>query len=296
MFVTDLGFSSDVLELLLRTEVEELDHLTKNPCVWSEDANRSEKYRKERGLDGYAISDLWNLDSHLNWLMASFCRTINSHSSSKLLDVLINLNECGEQNVYPFGPKPIDKEAQEAWKTLSQHATNEAEILFPSLYKATFAKTGEHALTAEQVSDVLKLIRTFKGTIINLKNKATEKLETNDVVIWEDVKHIIPSPTIVPSGEEHIHVEERGKRGYSRYDLENPRAFLAWIIVQGGLFFVSDKAHGTPGRFKTFTDWQIELLTFLEGIWIDAFTDAPLNPIAVKAFDDFTKILPSLWD
>lgn len=296
MFVTDLGFSSDVLEFLTQTEIEELDHLTKNPCIWTDDATRSEKYRKERGADGYAISDLWNLDSHLNWLMASFCRKINSHSSSKLLDLLINLQECGEQNLYPFGPTAFDKKVQEAWKILSKHATEEAEILFPSLYKATFAKTTTHALTTAQVSDVLKLIRTFKGTIINLKNTADEKPVTDDVVIWEDVKHLVPSPTVVPAGGEHTHVEERGKRGYSQYDLENPRAFLAWIIVQGGLFYVSDKAHGTPGRFNTFTDWQIELLAFLEGIWIDAFTDDSLNPTAVKALDNFTKILPSLWD
>lgn len=295
MFVTDLGFSNDVLEFLLQAEIEELDHLTKNACTWAEPAD-SARYRKERALHGYSISDIWNLDSYLTWIMASLCRKIASPSSRKLLDLLINLRECGEQNLYPMGYNKLNQEVQEAWKKLSKYNTDEAEILFPSLYKAAFNQTPNHALSEEQVGDVLKLIRTFKGTIINLKHSASQDATTKDVVIWDDVKYRIPSPILVPDRFKQLHDEERSKQGYSRYDVENPRLYLAWVIVQCGLFFASDKAAGVPARFKTFADWQIELLNFLEGIWLDAFTENSKNYLATKAFNNFVKILPDLWD
>lgn len=268
-------------------EVFELDLLLDNPYE-GEEIRKGET--AERVKYGYSASALWNLGYHAAWYISSFARALKTPPALSLLDLTIELHEITEQNTRPLNPKSPQSTAN--WLEKTALSQKRVDRLWAKMYDEAFPKGKPHNLTEAQVAEVTETLETLltKVELTAINGKATDK-----VILWKDFDHFVPNPTIVPEDMLAIHEQERALQGFSVFDTENPRAYLAWFLVQGCLYLASDKAHGYSSSVDSFCEWQIELLKFAKDVWADAFSDK--DPVVTaRALTRMHQLMFDLWD
>jgi hypothetical protein len=276
--------AKEVVEQLKKYEAN-LNLLLDNPCA------------NGYSSKGYEMGNIDNIGFYIMWVMSSYCRILKTPPALSLLELIIETNELHEQNTFPVGGENVEKEKnilQPAWLARSVQTQKRVELIWGGMYNEVFTHEAKDILSEQQIDYVLQILQTLNRRARVLKKRQED---TSHLIIWDEYKQLIPDPIYVPIGSFETHRKQRSERGYSDWDAKNPRAHIAWLIVQGVLYLASDKAMGFSAQAGSFPAWQIELLEFAEGIWADAFVNQGFtNDAAPLAIKKIPNILPNLWD
>lgn len=224
------------------TYLDMLDECPNNPLP-NDSLREREKY-------GISKTDLQNPLQYINYLYASYFRQLKTIEANVLLECLINVNEYIQENTV------ADYENLQQLKILSSiHLVEYGELyveamkIWPKLYP-------EIVFTSKKINE-LQLIQLIDFLIVGRSEKWA----------WDDIKYILPDPTIVSPKNYLQHLYQRGVQGYSQWDAEFFPDYIHWIVLQSTLFLMSKDALGIPLRYseKPFY-WDDMLRAFLEGM------------------------------
>lgn len=239
------------------------------------------KHRMGRGLTNL---ELWNSCDVFFRHWAALFRSKNSPEANMLLQCLIDVNEASQKNTLQLPSSPADESTREIFAAHTAEYSvkyEEALNIWPKLYSAVVTVTD--GKQSDEIVDALidKLIRV-RGPWQ-----------------WDAVQNVLPDPIVVDKKDKATHLAERGKYGYSEWDVASFEAYIHWVLMNAVLFYGSDKAMGFPGWVKDFDDWVNRLRLFLEGLIYGTYRkkmSSDENSRYQASVGLMLEIVPDLWD
>jgi len=207
---------------------------------------------------------------------------IQMNSSSFLLDMAINIINDDD-----MGSRVGD---MKDWSKGNRAIMNHISAFFGQVFFDALNGTSQTVNHGIGYEDTLRSLERLKSAPV-------------DTFYWDNLKDVVPDPTIVSESNRLDHLDQRRRYGISEYDIENPRAFVIWMTINGALYSSREDKPTVPSRYpeeNATALFRADLLNFVYPLYVFGFKETPLsedeNMNLRRELDNFVLYLRSMSD